>query len=162
MYPIQKRSIRMAKTNQEKDNRQHQQIQKLEASIFLLSSELKLSKNYQEVLKLLHSFDMAYRKSANEKNNRLNKNIIGWGNFWDMHKSPKRSLNAVQKKAKLKRISRPKKPNHKDFIDEYQVLHFQGFSLQQIVQYSAENFGCKVSKSTIQKIIKEVKNNASQ
>jgi len=130
----------------------HQYKQAL-AGVELLSINAQNSSSYEELQKVLNDFVIYINRTANEKNNRPNKNIIAFTEYFKNEADKKRDVKTIEKKAQVKKLSHKK--TYKDFIPEYLILRKRGHSFRSIAKYSEQFFKVKVSKSTIEKICKE-------
>lgn len=122
-----------------------QQIARVKASISFLNNEILLLNDYQSIQTHLDEFAKFFAEQANEKNNRANKSLMGFINYFEQVAPKKRSTEAVQKKAKL---LKPKQ-SYKDYLSEYQILRARGLSYKAISDYSKQHFKIKVSKETV-------------
>lgn len=129
-----------------------QQIARVKAAVNLLSNEINLLNDYESIQTHLDLFAKFFTEQANENNNRANKSLIGFINYFDKVAPQKRSTEAVQKRAK---ILQPKK-GYKDYLNEYQILRARGLSYKAISDYSKQHFKTKVSKETVRTALKEL------
>ena len=75
--------------------------------------------------------------------------------FFKAEVGKKRDIETVINKAKVKRLSFKK--SYKDYIEDYLILSKRGYSSREIASYSEKHFKIKVSKTTINKVLKEHK-----
>ncbi len=129
-----------------------QQIAKVKAAISLLNNEISLLNDYEHIQTHLDEFAKFFTEQANEKNNRANKSLMGFINYFNKVAPKQRSIKAVSSKAKKLTA----KPNYKAYLSEYQILRARGLSYKAISDYSQQHFRVKVSKETIRTALKEV------
>ena len=128
-----------------------QQIAKVKSAVNLLQNEINLLNDYSEIQTHLDTFAKFFTEQANEQNNRANKSLMGFINYFNKVAPKKRSTEAIIKKAK---ILKPK--GYKNYLSEYQILRARGSSYKKIADYSAQHFRVKVSKETIRTALKEL------
>lgn len=129
-----------------------QQIAKVKAAVNLLQNEINLLNDYEEIQAHLNLFAKFFTEQANEKNNRANKSLMGFINYFNKVAPKQRSIKAV--KVKAKKLT--PKQSYKDYLSEYQILRARGNSYQAIADYSRQHFKVKVSKETIRTALKEL------
>jgi len=135
------------------NNKKHiQQISKVKAAISLLNNEISSLNDYEQVQTHLNLFAKFFTEQANERNNRANKSLMGFINYFDKVAPKKRSIEAVSTKAK----KLTSKQSYKDYLSEYQILRARGHSFKSISDYSIQHFKVKVSKETIRTALKEL------
>jgi hypothetical protein len=130
------------------------QMKQVKAAITFLNNEVSLISSYDELQTHLNKFMKFYTQQANEKNNRANKSLIGFINYFESVAPQKRSTEAVSKTARGKRLA--PKPSYKDHLTDYQVLRARGYSYKAISDYSKQYFKVKVSKETVRTALKEL------
>jgi len=141
-------------------NQKHlQQFIQAKAGIELLYNETKLINDYEELQTFLNVFFGYFQRIANEKNTVPNKSLIAFKSYYENEAQSKRTVKAIQNKAKAKRLSY--KTNYKDYISEYMILRKRNYSYRAISEYSKLHFKVSVSKDTLRKILKEIENNDS-
>ncbi len=141
-------------------NQKHlQQFIQAKAGIELLHNETKLINDYEELQTFLNVFFGYFQRIANEKNTAANKSLIAFKSYYENEAQSKRTVKAIQSKAKGKRLSY--RANYKDYTEEYMILRKRGYSYRAISEYSRLHFKVKISKDTLRKILKEVENNDS-
>jgi len=141
-------------------NKKHmQQFRFALSGIELLYSETKLINDYEELQAFLNVFFGYFQRIANEKNTAANKSLIAFKSYYENEAQSKRTVKAIQSKAKGKRLSY--RANYKDYTEEYLILRKRGYSYRAISEYSKLHFKVKVSKDTLRKYLKEVENNDS-
>ena len=139
-------------------NQKHlQQFIQAKAGIELLHNETKLINDYEELQTFLNVFFGYFQRIANEKNTASNKSLIAFKSYYENEAQSKRTVKAIQSKAKGKRLSY--RANYKDYTEEYLILRKRGYSYRAISEYSKLHFKVKVSKDTLRKYLKEVDNN---
>jgi len=139
-------------------NQKHlQQFIQAKAGIELLYNETKLINDYEELQTFLNVFFGYFQRIANEKNTAANKSLIAFKSYYENEAQSKRTVKAIQSKAKGKRLSY--RANYKDYTEEYLILRKRGYSYRAISEYSKLHFKVKVSKDTLRKYLKEVENN---
>jgi len=83
--------------------------------------------------------------------------LIAFKSYYENEAQSKRTVKAIQSKAKGKRLSY--RANYKDYTEDYLILRKRGYSYRDISEYSKLHFKVKVSKDTLRKYLKEVENN---
>ena len=129
------------------------QIQKLKAGLTQLQTKISLCQSYEEISQEMKLFSKYFQMQANPKNNIPNKEIMGVIKYLDNTSQKARSIEVVQAKAKVKKLT-PKK-SYKDYFSEYRTLRLRGYSYQKIADYSNQYFKTPVSKNTIRKLLNE-------
>lgn len=143
----------MQKQNAFKKNKT--EIQK---SIRLLSEKINSSLSYEELLKFCDEFKNLFLEIANEKNIKKSKSIGGWKNYFKKASVPKRSLEAVIKKATKPKL-RARNQLYLDYLQEIKNFRSLGMSYPKISEEMKNRYKIKVSAQTISKIFKKgVKN----
>lgn len=128
-----------------------QQFIKAKAGIQLLFNEASLITDYVELEKFLETFSNYILNIANERNNVGNKHIIAFKSYYENEAGKKRTVAAIEKKSKVKRLSY--KTTYKDYTEEYLILRARGYSWRKLAQYSERYFKVKVSKDTLRRHI---------
>ncbi len=136
-----------------------QQFIAAKAGIELLYTETKLINNYEDLQVFLNIFFGYFQRIANEKNTAPNKSLIAFKSYFENEAQSKRTVKAIQSKAKAKRLSY--KANYKDYTEEYMILRKRGYSYRAISEYSKLHFKVKISKDTLRTYLKEIENNDS-
>jgi hypothetical protein len=131
-------------------NKHNTQLITAKVAIELLSKNVSNIFTYEELQNELNLFMESYIKDANIKNNRPNKSVMGFINYFKENKKSGRNIEAVLNK---KTIS---KKSYKDYLPEYILLRNQGLSYQKIAEYSKKYYKQSVSKDTIRNALKEV------
>jgi hypothetical protein len=131
------------------------QFKTAKAGVNLLSLQVANTTNYNELLEILNNISDYFRRTGNEKNISINKNIMVFVEFFKAEAGKKRDIETVISKAKTKRLSFKK--SYKDYIEDYIILSKRGYSSREIASYSEKHFKIKVSKTTINKVLKEHK-----
>lgn len=131
------------------------QFRTAKAGVNLLNLQVANATNYDELLEILNNISNYFKKIGNEKNNRANKNIMVFIDFFRAEAGKKRDIETVVNKAKSKRLSFKK--SYKDYIEDYLILSKRGYSSREIAAYSEKFFKMKVSKTTINKVLREHK-----
>ena len=138
-------------------NKKHiQQFRLALAGIELLYTETKLINDYEELQAFLNVFFGYFQRIANEKNTAPNKSLIAFKSYYENEAQSKRTVKAIQSKAKAKRLSY--RANYKDYTEEYMILRKRGYSYRKISEYSRLHFKVRVSKDTLRTYLKEVEN----
>jgi uncharacterized protein YaaW (UPF0174 family) len=127
------------------------QIARVKAAISLLNNEINSLNNYHEIQTHLDLFAKFFKEQANEKNDRANKSLMGFINYFNKVAPKQRSIKAVKSKAKKLTAK-----SYKNYISEYQILRARGLSYQKIADYSAQHFKVKVSKESIRTALTEL------
>jgi IS30 family transposase len=130
-----------------------QQTKEALAGIKYLSQIAEQVGSTQQLIDELEILICHIRRTANEKNNRPNKNIMAFVEYFREVSKRKRDAQTVKKKATAKRLKH--KITYKDYISEILILRNQDKSYQEIAEYCRRHFKIKVSKSTIYRAIKE-------
>ncbi len=133
-----------------------EQFKNAKSGVNLLNIHVQNCTNYQEILEVLNNISSYFIKIGNEKNNRANKNIMVFVEYFKKEAGKKRNIETVVNKAKTKRLSFKK--SYKDYIQDYLILSKRGYSSREISAYSEKHFKMKVSKTTINKVLKEHNN----
>ncbi|MDK2062107.1 hypothetical protein PT520_06175 [Aliarcobacter butzleri] len=131
------------------------QFKTAKAGVNLLNLQVKNANSYNELLEILNNISNYFIKIGNEKNIRVNKNLTVFIEFFKAEAGKKRDMETVINKAKSKRLSFKK--SYKDYIEDYLILSKRGYSSREISAYSEKHFKIKVSKTTINKVLKEHK-----
>lgn len=131
------------------------QFKTAKAGVNLLNLQVKNANSYNELLEILNNISDYFRRTGNEKNISINKNIMVFVEFFKAEAGKKRDMETVINKAKSKRLSFKK--SYKDYIEDYLILSKRGYSSREISAYSEKHFKIKVSKTTINKVLKEHK-----
>lgn len=131
-------------------NKHNTQLITAKAAVELLSKNVSNIFTYEELQNELNLFMKSYIKDANIKNNRPNKSVMGFINYFKENKKSGRNIEAVLNK---KTVS---KKSYKDYLPEYILLRNQGLSYQKISEYSKKHYKQSVSKDTIRNALKEV------
>lgn len=137
-----------------KQYKQLEQFRKARAGAELLFIETQEATTYQELMNKLNNFVSYINKIANDKNDRANKSVIAFQEYFIHEAGKKRDNEEVVKKAKSKKLAH--KTTYKDYIEEYLILRKRGQSCRDIAEYSEKFFKVKVSKTTIAKVLKEL------
>lgn len=137
-----------------KEQKHLEQFKKAKAGVELLFMETQQVATYQELINKLNVITSYINKIANPKNNRPNKSIIAFQDYFINEVGKKRDKEEVVKKAKSKKLAH--KTTYKDYIEEYLILRKRGHSCRDISEYSEKYFKVKVSKTTIAKVLKEL------
>ena len=142
----------MEKTNMSKipkPIKQLSQFSNAQKGIGLLFTLSKECQNHDELQTLLDTLSIYFTKS--QKDQAPNKHIVLFQNFLKNEMPKKRKVETIKRK-KVSRNTR-KKNSHLDYISEYQILRNRGYSYQGIAEYSDTQFGVKISRETIRKIL---------
>ncbi|TLS73255.1 hypothetical protein FE246_01855 [Aliarcobacter thereius] len=137
------------------NNKNLKQFKEAKAGVNLFYNLVENANSYNELLEILNNLSGYFLKIGNEKNNRVNKNIIVFTEYFRVEATKKRDIQTVVNNAKSKRLSFKK--SYKDYIEDYLILSKRGYSSREIVAYSEKYFKIKVSKTTVNNIIKEHK-----
>ncbi len=137
------------------NNKNLKQFKEAKAGVNLFYNLVENANSYNELLEILNNLSSYFLKIGNEKNNRVNKNITVFTEYFRIEASKKRDTQTVVNNAKSKRLSFKK--SYKDYIEDYLILSKRGYSSREIATYSEKYFKIKVSKTTINNIIKEHK-----
>ncbi|OCL93807.1 hypothetical protein [Aliarcobacter thereius] len=137
------------------NNKNLKQFKEAKAGVNLFYNLVENANSYNELLEILNNLSGYFLRIGNEKNNRVNKNIIVFTEYFRVEATKKRDIQTVVNNAKSKRLSFKK--SYKDYIEDYLILSKRGYSSREIVAYSEKYFKIKVSKTTINNIIKEHK-----
>ncbi len=137
-----------------KQYKQMEQFKKAKAGAELLFMETERATTYQELMNTLNNFVYYINKTANDKNDRPNKSVTAFQEYFTNEVGKKRDKEEVVKKAKSKKLAH--KTTYKDYIEEYLILRKRGHSCRDIAEYSEKYFKVKVSKTTIAKVLKEL------
>ena len=137
-----------------KQYKQLEQFRKARAGAELLFIETQEATTYQELMNKLNNFVSYINKIANDKNDRANKSVIAFQEYFIHEAGKKRDKEEVVKKAKSKKLAH--KTTYKDYIEEYLILRKRGQSCRDIAEYSEKFFKVKVSKTTIPTVLKEL------
>ena len=139
-----------------KNQKYLKQFIQAKAGIELLYNETKLINDYEELQTFLNIFFGYFQRIANEKNTAANKSLIAFKSYYKNEAQSKRTVKAIQSKAKAKRLSY--KANYKDYTEEYLILKKRGYSYRAISAYSKLHFKVSVSKDTLRTYLKKVEN----
>lgn len=135
------------------NNKKHlNQIAKVKAAVNLLYNEINLLNDYEEIQSHLNQFMKCYTQQANDKNNRPNKSLMGFINYFNQVAPKKRSIKSISTKGQILQH----KKTYKDYLSQYQILRARGLSYKEIADYSAQHFKIKISKETIRTNLKEL------
>ena len=134
------------------NNKHKQQMQRAKASLNLLQMKIELAEDYQEMLNEFNIFMKFFQQQANERNNRPNKSIQGFINYFNNNAHKKRSIEKLNETNKVKKLT--VKLTYKDYIPDYLILRKKGMSYKKISEYSLAHFKIKVSKDTIRNNLK--------
>ncbi|OCL85291.1 MULTISPECIES: hypothetical protein [Arcobacteraceae] len=137
------------------NNKNLKQFKEAKAGVNLFYNLVENANSYNELLEILNNLSGYFLRIGNEKNNRVNKNIIVFTEYFRIEANKKRDIQTVVNNAKSKRLSFKK--SYKDYIEDYLILSKRGYSSREIAAYSEKHFKIKVSKTTINNIIKEHK-----
>ena len=141
-------------------NQKHlRQLIQAKAGIELLYNEAKLINDYEELQAFLNVFFGYFQRIANEKNTAPNKSLIAFKSYYENEAQSKRTVKAIESKAKAKRLSH--KANYKDYMEEYLILRKRGYSYRAISEYSRLHFKVSVSKDTLRNYLREVESHDS-
>ena len=127
------------------------QFVKAKSGIQLLFNEASLISNYEELETFLNIFSKYILRTANEKNNVGNKNIIAFKSYYENEACKKRTSKNIDKKSKVKKLSY--KITYKDYLQEYLILRSRGYSWRQLSEYSEKYFKVSASKDTLRKYV---------
>lgn len=128
------------------------QFKEAKQAVKLLSNEISLITDYEDLQTYLNTLASYFNKVANDET-APNKNIVALQNFYKDTVSQKRKTETIAKNSKAKRLSH--KISFKDYLDDYKILRDRGHSYRSIAQYSEKFFKVKVSKDTIKKYLSE-------
>jgi len=131
-------------------NKHNTQLLTAKAAVALLNKNVSNIFTYEELQNELNSFMISFIKDANIKNNRPNKSVMGFINYFRENKKSGRNIEAVLNKKTIT------KKSYKDYLPEYILLRNQGLSYQKIAEYSKKHYKQSVSKDTIRNALKEV------
>jgi len=131
-------------------NKHNTQLLTAKAAVALLNKNVSNIFTYEELQNELNSFMISFIKDANIKNNRPNKSVMGFINYFRENKKSGRKIEAVLNKKTIT------KKSYKDYLPEYILLRNQGLSYQKIAEYSKKHYKQSVSKDTIRNALKEV------
>lgn len=123
-----------------------------QSGIDIFYAQAKQSKNFDELLQVANNLASYFKRYANDKNNRITKNVYVFTEFFKQEASKKRSVENVVNNAKVKRLSH--KISYKDYLSDYLILRERGHSYQAIADYSEKYFKVKVNKETIRNFLK--------
>ena len=138
-----------------KQNQHLKDMSKTKAAIALLYNEINLINDYEELQAHLNQFMKFYTQQANEKNNRVNKSLMGFINYFNKVAPKNKTAQSIEKHSKGKRLR--KKATYKDYLPEIQILRARGLSFKAISDYCLNNLKIKVSKETIRTRLNELK-----
>jgi hypothetical protein len=130
------------------------QFQKAKAGVELLHIITNQCLTYDELQSELNKFCKYINATSNDKNNRANKSIIAFNEYYDRESAVKRELKTVVEKSRAKKLSQ--KISYKDYIPEILILKKRGYSLQEISNYCAEHFKVKISKTSVFDLLKKL------
>ena len=130
------------------------EVAKTKAAITLLYNEVNLINDYDELQTHLNQFMKYYIQHANEKNNRVNKSLTGFINYFNKVAPKNPTAKSVESKANAKKLRR--KASYKDYIPELQILRARGLSFKAISEYCKNNFKVSVSKETVRTVLNEL------
>lgn len=124
------------------------------AAILLFYKRTNRANSYSELLKELDTLNQYIHEFASKKNNRPNKTIIAFVQYYRKEKNNEREYREVAKRA-TERAIRHKK-SYKDYTPELLLLKNRGYSLRKISSYAKQHFKISVSKDTLSKYFKEL------
>jgi len=127
------------------------QFVKAKSGIQLLFNEASLLSNYEELESFLNIFSKYILRTANEKNNVGNKNIIAFKSYYENEAGKKRTTKNIDKKIRVKKLSH--KLTYKSYLQEYMILRSRGYSWRKLSEYSEKYFKVQVSKDTLRKYV---------
>ena len=121
-----------------KSQKHLKQFAKAQSGIQLLFNEASLISNYEELETFLNIFSKYILRTANEKNNVGNKNIMAFKSYYENEAGKRRTTKNIEKKSKIKRLSY--KTTYRDYLEEYLILRKRGYSWRKLSEYSEKIF----------------------
>ncbi len=127
---------------------------KSRAAIQLFFNRTKNTNNYAELLFELNILNEYINEFAAKKNNRPNKIIVAFSQYYMKEKGNRRDYEKIIKRETEKAVKHKK--SYKDYTTELILLKNRGYSLRRISSYAKQHFKIQVSKDTLSKYFKEI------
>ena len=124
------------------------------AAILLFYKRTQRTSSYVELLNELELLNQYLYEFAGKKNNRPNKTMVAFSQYYQKEKHNERNYQEVVKRA-TGRATKYKK-SYKDYTSELLLLHNRGYSLRRISSYAKQHFKISVSKDTLSKYFKKL------
>jgi hypothetical protein len=125
-------------------------------SVELLHHQVQNCVSISELNERLANFNNYVLKIANHKNNRSNKNISAFVQYFlDQKKFAQRNSTAILEKQVLQNVKH--RVSYKDYRSEMIKLRERGLSYQKISNYAQDYWNITVSKDTIRNYLNETK-----
>jgi hypothetical protein len=133
-----------------------QQFTTAKKSVELLHHQVQQCVTIAELNERLATFNTYILKIANHKNNRTNKNISAFVQYFiDQKKFAHRNSTAILEKQVLQNVKH--RVSYKDYRSEMIKLRERGLSYQKISNYAQDYWNITVSKDTIRNYLNETK-----
>jgi len=124
------------------------------AAILLFYKRTQRTSNYAELLIELDLLNKYLYEFGGKKNNRPNKTMVAFSQYYQKEKHNERNYQEVVKRATERAIKHKK--SYKDYTPELLLLRHRGYSLRRISSYAKQHFKILVSKDTLSKYFKEL------